>query len=26
VGFDPITDVTTGLERFVTCYRDYYQV
>ena len=26
VGFEPTTDLATGLERFVTWYRDYYQV
>ena len=26
VGFEPTTDLSTGLERFVAWYRDYYQV
>ena len=26
VGFEPSTDLATGLERFVAWYRDYYQV
>ena len=26
VGFEPTTDLATGLERFVAWYRDYYQV
>jgi len=26
VGFEPATDLATGLERFVAWYRDYYQV
>ena len=26
VGFEPSTDLGTGLERFVAWYRDYYQV
>ena len=26
VGFEPNTDLSTGLERFVAWYRDYYQV
>ena len=26
VGFEPATDLVTGLERFVAWYRDYYQV
>ena len=26
VGFEPSTDLGTGPERFVACYRDYYQV
>ena len=26
VGFEPSTDLPTGLERFVAWYRDYYQV
>ena len=26
VGFEPSTDLTTGLEHFVAWYRDYYQV
>ena len=26
VGFEPSTDLATGLQRFVAWYRDYYQV
>jgi nucleoside-diphosphate-sugar epimerase len=26
VGFEPATDLATGLERFFARYRDYYQV